>query len=163
MSAIVAGKTGAEIATIKSQQFEKGRYPVRGATDNKLYSASFVGRPKTGVYNEPSLGLFSEKKKEAVIDGLTTEKLLWNYPHIWNGITTLAAGGTPQFADGRYPTAPGNTSSTAQPVTVIQQSDPELKAFLQHLISNGVRSNINTQEVFSKQQQDEANIRASEL
>lgn len=166
MSALMAGTTIANVAKIKSQQFAKGRYPVVGASDNQLYSASFVGKPRTGIYNETSLGLFSEKKREAVIDGDTTDRLLWNYPHIWNGITTLAAGGVPQFADGRYPS--GSGTSTSQTV-VVQQSDPALLAVMQqnaellsHLKNKGVQSNINALEIRDKQNSYDTAVSASE-
>lgn len=167
MTGLMAGTTIANVAKIKSQQFAKGRYNVQGASDGQLYSASFVGRPKTGVYNETSLGLFSEKKREAVIDGNTTEKLLWNYPHVWNGITTLAAGGVPQFADGRYP---ASTSSATGTTVVVQQSDPALLAVMQqnaellaHLKQNGVQSNINALEIRDKQNSYDAAVSASEM
>jgi hypothetical protein len=157
----VIATTAAEVAEISSQQFATGRYPVRGASDGQLYSAGFVGKPRTGIYKKPSLGLFSERQPEAVIDGLTTERLQWNYPHIWNGITTLAAGGIPQFFDGRYPS--GSASSNTQTV-VVQQSDPELKALLKYLADNGIQAttNINANEVFSKKLEYDNAVESSE-
>lgn len=161
--AMATATTLAQIAAIKSQQFEKGRYPVRGKDDNKLYSASFVGSPKTGVYDKPALGIFSERKPEAVIDGDTTGKLLWKYPHIWNGITTLAAGGVPQFANGRYPVGATNQTGGSQQIAVVQQNDPEMKALLQHLITNGVNTPpINALEVFDKKNSYDKAIRAAD-
>ena len=163
MTGLMAGTTIANVAKIKSQQFATGRYPVVGASDGQLYSSEFVGKPRTGIYNKASLGLFSEKKPEAVIDGDTTDRLLWNYPHIWNGITTLAAGGVPQFADGRYPS--GSSSSNSQTV-VVQQSDPELKSFLKTLIDNGVKAppvHINALEIRDKQNSYDAAVSASEM
>ena len=129
LMAAAAAATAAEVATIASQQFEKGRYPIRGASDGRTYSSAWAGKPKTGIYNKPMLGLFSEKEPEAVIDGRTLKSLVWNYPSVWRGITTLAAGGVPQFADGRYPASP-STTTTASAQTVVTESDPELKAVM---------------------------------
>ncbi|MCD6346948.1 MAG: hypothetical protein J7L96_05945 [Bacteroidales bacterium] len=46
-------RTAANVAIIQSQQFARGRYPVRGAIDGRLYQAAFVGPVRTGIYNKP--------------------------------------------------------------------------------------------------------------
>lgn len=171
-AAVLTGLIEAAAAGLEGvvDQFDKGRYPVRGATDGRLYSAGYVGKPRTGIYDKPSLGLFSERQPEGVIDGNTMQSLTWNYPHIWRGITTLASGGIPQFADGRYP---ASTSSSTAPVAerIDAQTDPTLLAvlqqnvaLLQHLKENGVNTppvQINAREIVKKNNDYENSIKSS--
>ena len=125
----------------KTSQYASGKYPVTGADDGRLYNANFAGRPKTGIYSGPQLGLFNEDPSlpELVVDGRTTRQLMIDYPAVYRGIRQLAVGGTPQFADGKYP-AP---ASAPQPLS---SSDPELKALLSKLSSQldkPIRASVN--------------------
>jgi len=116
--------TGMQVATIKAQQFAKGNYapiktrqyakgayPVMGKDDGKMYNAEYVGRPTTGIYNKPSLGLFAEKP-EMVIDWPTLRKIQFNNPALIDAIMAHRPGGnasgqenkTTQYAAGNYPT-----------------------------------------------------------
>ncbi|TSA39232.1 MAG: hypothetical protein D4R64_00065 [Porphyromonadaceae bacterium] len=88
------------IAVIQSQQFASGRYPVMGADDKQIYQASLLGKVRTGIYNKPTLGLFSEKEPEIVIDGPTTRNIKANFPQILNAIQ---AARVRQYAGGLYP------------------------------------------------------------
>ncbi len=139
LTAAQVAMNAVQIATIRSQQFAAGRYPVIGADDGHTYSAEYAGTPNTGIYSQPSLGLFSEKEPEMVVDGRTTRRLVFDYPHIYNSIMTIARGGTPQFAQGRYPVPDG----AALPMAWMG-ADPEIKALL--------RANMAMMDTLNKKQ-----------
>ena len=89
--------------------YAEGNYPVLG-NDGKVYDAKYEGSNlKTGVYKGGAhFGIFSEKQPEMIVDGKTTQKLILNYPHIYDAITTIAKHGRlvnamPTFAAGDYP------------------------------------------------------------
>ena len=139
LTAAQVAMNAVQIATIRAQQFATGRYPVIGADDGHTYSAEYAGTPRTGIYSQPSLGLFSEKEPEMVVDGRTTRRLVFDYPHIYNSIMTIARGGTPQFAQGRYPVPDG----AALPMAGLG-ADPEIKALL--------RANMAMMDTLNKKQ-----------
>lgn len=126
LTAAMAVTTGIQVGAIKAQQFAKGRYPVMGRDDKKVYNADFVGVPRTGVYNKPSLGLFSEKP-EMVIDNPTLRDIQINNPGLIKAIMAhkngtgggqVQGGGVKQYAGGNYPVAAG------------ANADSELKALI---------------------------------
>ena len=89
--------------------YAEGNYPVLG-NDGKVYDAKYEGAGmKTGIYGGGAhFGIFSEKQPEMIVDGKTTQKLILNYPHIYDAITTIAKHGRlvnamPTFAAGDYP------------------------------------------------------------
>lgn len=89
--------------------YAEGNYPVLG-NDGKVYDAKYEGAGmKTGVYGGGAhFGIFSEKQPEMIVDGKTTQKLILNYPYIYDAITTIAKNGRlknamPTFATGDYP------------------------------------------------------------
>jgi len=90
-------------------QYASGRYPVLGATDNKLYNADYIGKPKTGIINKASL--ISENGSEMIIDGPTTRNLVFNYPDIVRGIKNLSQNMDPAFHNNADPV--GNNQSNA--------------------------------------------------
>lgn len=113
-------------------QFASGRYPVVGPMDGKTYDAQMVGVPKTGIYSQPSLGLFSESMPEMVIDGPTTRNLQVNYPGVIDSI--MAAR---QFAAGDYtPAANPQQSNQIQQAQEVQQQNTALMEAIQRLNSN---------------------------
>lgn len=121
-TAMIAAQTVA-----KFTQHATGKYPVIGGDDGKVYDTNYAGRPKTGIYSGPQLGIFNENpnEPEMVVDGKTTRQLIINYPAIYRGIRQMAAGFTPQFAGGKYP------STTSQPYTPATPSfDPETLAVM---------------------------------
>ena len=132
--ALVLGTIGAvQIATIAAAQYEKGKYPVVGADDGRTYNADYVGDGlKTGIYSEPTLGLFSEKAPEMVVDGATTKQLQFNYPQIYNSIIDVSQGRVPQYAQGKYPSTSTPMSSTDYPT--VGTSDPAINRLLQKTI-----------------------------
>jgi hypothetical protein len=71
-----------------------------GADDKQIYQASLLGKVRTGIYNKPTLGLFSEKEPEIVIDGPTTRNIKANFPQI---LSAIQAARVPQYAAGQYP------------------------------------------------------------
>lgn len=93
-------RTVANVALIQSQQFEKGKYPVLGASDGRTYQANLLGNVKTGYYSQPTLGLFSEREPEIVIDGPTTRNIKANFPEILGAIQSARVN---QYAGGLYP------------------------------------------------------------
>ena len=89
--------------------YAEGNYPVLG-NDGKVYDAKYEGAGiKTGVYGGGAhFGIFSEKQPEMIVDGKTTQKIILNYPYIYDAITTIAKNGRlvnamPTFASGDYP------------------------------------------------------------
>jgi len=89
--------------------YVEGNYPVLG-NDGKVYDAKYEGAGmKTGIYGGGAhFGIFSEKQPEMIVDGKTTQKLILNYPYIYDAITTIAKNGRlvnamPTFASGDYP------------------------------------------------------------
>lgn len=100
--------------------YAKGDYPVLG-NDGQIYNARYQKELKTGVYGGGAhFGIFSEKKPEMIVDGDTTQKLILNYPHIYDSILTIARHGQlksaamPTFASGSYPSMPAQASQAAQ-------------------------------------------------
>ena len=96
--------------------YAEGDYPVLG-NDGQIYNARYQKELKTGVYGGGAhFGIFSEKKPEMIVDGDTTQKLILNYPHIYDSILTIARHGQlksaamPTFASGSYPSMPVQAS-----------------------------------------------------
>lgn len=97
--------------------YAEGDYPVLG-NDGRIYNARYQKELKTGVYRGGAhFGIFSEKKPEMIVDGDTTQKLVLNYPHIYESILTIARHGRlksaamPTFAAGSYPDIPAGTQA----------------------------------------------------
>ena len=97
--------------------YAEGDYPVLG-NDGHIYNARYQKELKTGVYRGGAhFGIFSEKKPEMIVDGDTTQKLVLNYPHIYESILTIARHGRlksaamPTFAAGSYPDLPAGTQA----------------------------------------------------
>jgi TP901 family phage tail tape measure protein len=105
---LAVARTAGEVAVLSSQQFQRGKYPVMGADDKRIYQASLLGKVKTGLYNTPTLGLFSEKEPEIVIDGPTTRRIRANFPEILNAIQSVRVN---QHASGLYPGMDGLTGA----------------------------------------------------
>ena len=89
--------------------YADGNYPVLG-NDGKVYDAKYEGSNiKTGIYGGGAhFGIFSEKQPEMIVDGKTTQKIILNYPYIYDAITTIARNGRlksamPTYATGDYP------------------------------------------------------------
>ena len=114
----VAAATGASSSkgrvAVGMLTYAKGDYPVLG-NDGHIYNARYQKELKTGVYRGGAhFGIFSEKKPEMIVDGDTTQKLVLNYPHIYESILTIARNGSlkaamPTFASGSYPSLPAGT------------------------------------------------------
>jgi hypothetical protein len=101
--------------------YANGKYPVLG-NDGVVYDAEYAGAGMaTGVYKGAHVGIFSERQPEAVIDGKTTQRLVVDYPWLWNSILTLSKSGHlgyRTFAD-------GNMGSVAGMQPVAQQAQME--------------------------------------
>ncbi|MFA5815486.1 MAG: hypothetical protein WC865_07685 [Bacteroidales bacterium] len=110
-------RTAANVAVIQSQQFSKGKYPILGSSDSRLYQASMMGRIKTGYYTKPTLGLFSEREPEIVIDGPTTRNIIANFPQIMDAIN---AARVTQYSAGRYPDLGGSIVSNDEMIGLLK-------------------------------------------
>ena len=129
LAALAAAMGVVQIATIKAAQYATGKYPVIGEDDGRRYEANYVGnRIQTGVYDQPTLGLFSEKEPEMVVDGNTTRKLILNYPRVYRSIIDISRGRVPQFAGGRYPT---DSSTISSGTFDVGGSDPAMNRLLE--------------------------------
>ena len=132
--------------------YADGRYPVLGA-DGNVYSPAYQSKLNTGVYNNTSMGIFSEKEPEMVVSGPTTKKLMLDYPHIMNAIQTIDRGGRVKtYADGKYPsttTISAGIDIDALAIAVASVLKPTLdnvasvNAALHAQLSNGIQANIN--------------------
>lgn len=116
--------------------YASGDYPVLG-NDGNVYNATYQKELKTGVYGGGAhFGIFSEKKPEMIVDGDTTQKLLFNYPHIYDAILTIANHGRlrtaamPTFAEGNYPSMPAAASPSSSGVQVPAAADPRMEQTL---------------------------------
>lgn len=116
--------------------YASGDYPVLG-NDGNVYNATYQKELKTGVYGGGAhFGIFSEKKPEMIVDGDTTQKLLFNYPHIYDAILTIANHGRlrtaamPTFAEGNYPTMPAAASHSSSGGQVPAAADPRMEQTL---------------------------------
>lgn len=119
-SATGASSNNSRIAT-GMLTYAEGDYPVLG-NDGQIYNARYQKELKTGVYSGGAhFGIFSEKKPEMIVDGDTTQKLILNYPHIYESILTIARHGQlksaamPTFAGGSYPSITAQATQTPQP------------------------------------------------
>ena len=105
----IASATGTRKLSTGMLTYAEGNYPVLG-NDGKVYDAKYEGAGmKTGVYGGGAhFGIFSERQPEMIVDGKTTQKIILNYPYIYDAITTIAKNGRlknamPTFATGDYP------------------------------------------------------------
>lgn len=142
--------------------YAEGDYPVLG-NDGQIYNARYQKDLKTGVYGGGAhFGIFSEKKPEMIVDGNTTEKLILNYPHIYDAITTIAKHGRlknaamPTYASGNYPagmknitSSSGNAASDADGYGQMQQMQATIASMnatisaLNATLANGIGATIN--------------------
>ena len=100
LTALAVGRTVGSVALIASQQFAGGKYPVIGQSTGRTYQSAYVGPVKTGLYRNPSLGLFSEHEPEIVIDGPTTRRIQTNFPGMLSAIYGMKSN---QYAGGKFP------------------------------------------------------------
>lgn len=141
--------------------YAEGDYPVLG-NDGQIYNARYQKDLKTGIYGGGAhFGIFSEKKPEMIVDGNTTEKLIVNYPHIYDAITTIAKHGRlknaamPTFAGGNYPagmknistsntseTTDGSSNQMVQMLATINNMNKTIAA-LTNVLANGLDAKIN--------------------
>lgn len=125
--------------------YAEGDYPVLG-NDGQIYNARYQKELKTGVYGGGAhFGIFSEKKPEMIVDGDTTQKLILNYPHIYESILTIARHGQlksaamPTFASGRYPAVTTQATQAIQQPEDAGMSVPQIAQVL-----TGVTDAVNT-------------------
>lgn len=125
--------------------YAEGDYPVLG-NDGQIYNARYQKELKTGVYGGGAhFGIFSEKKPEMIVDGDTTQKLILNYPHIYESILTIARHGQlksaamPTFASGSYPAVTTQATQAIQQPEDAGMSVPQIAQVL-----TGVTDAVNT-------------------
>lgn len=141
--------------------YAEGNYPVLG-NDGKVYDAKYEGSNlKTGIYGGGAhFGIFSEKQPEMIVDGKTTQKLILNYPYIYDAITTIAKNGRlvnamPTFASGDYPAgmqriaqveavdmAGGTTPDMERMSAALEQSNAVIAKLNQILVSGQISANV---------------------
>lgn len=116
--------------------YAEGDYPVLG-NDGQIYNARYQKELKTGVYGGGAhFGIFSEKKPEMIVDGDTTQKLILNYPHIYDSILTIArhgqlkSAGMPTFASGNYPSMPAQITQVASGATDMTMQNEQMTQML---------------------------------
>lgn len=116
--------------------YAEGDYPVLG-NDGQIYNARYQKELKTGVYGGGAhFGIFSEKKPEMIVDGDTTQKLILNYPHIYDSILTIARHGQlksaamPTFASGSYPSMPAQITQVASGATDMTMQNEQMTQML---------------------------------
>lgn len=116
--------------------YAEGDYPVLG-NDGQIYNARYQKELKTGVYSGGAhFGIFSEKKPEMIVDGDTTQKLILNYPHIYDSILTIARHGKLKsaamttFASGNYPFMPAQITQVASGATDMTMQNEQMTQML---------------------------------
>jgi hypothetical protein len=147
--------TVAEVATIAGQKFKIGGHTPHASSDSTpvgvvhanewVASAPLLRNPETRRHID---------YLENVQRGLTPR---------FN--TTAISGAVRGFQSGGFGSSTGAPAAGSQTTTIVQQSDPELKAFLKHLIDNGVNTppvNINTREIFKSEEGYQNAIKSSE-
>lgn len=153
--------------------YAEGNYPVLG-NDGKVYDAKYEGAGmKTGIYGGGAhFGIFSEKQPEMIVDGKTTQKLILNYPYIYDAITTIAKNGRlvnamPTFASGDYPagmkqiapiaTVEASTGSNEQMERMSAALEQNSAAFAQlsKLLQGGIVAHLDGLETHKTQKRNE--------
>lgn len=160
MTALLAGTTIAQVATIKSQKFSSGGYTSPGGKYEPagiVHAGEFVASQETvnNPYIRPLLNHINFAQKNGTASSLKLPAAV---------VATYGAplGG---YSQGGFVSPSTGTPSTSQTV-VVQQSDPELKSFLKTLIDNGVKAppvHINALEIRDKQNSYDAAVSASEM
>jgi hypothetical protein len=153
--------------------YAEGNYPVLG-NDGKVYDAKYEGAGlKTGVYGGGAhFGIFSEKQPEMIVDGKTTQKLILNYPYIYDAITTIAKNGRlknamPTFAAGDYPAgmkriaqmetadaSAGSNEDMIQMRTALEETR-EVNRQLLKLLQGGIAAHLDGLETYRQQKKNE--------
>lgn len=127
------GKVAAGMLT-----YADGDYPVLG-NDGKVYNAAYQKDLKTGVYGGGAhFGIFSEKKPEMIVDGDTTQRIMVNYPQVYESIMTIARNGRmksamPTYADGNYPSMVSPVSGLPTGTTGIDAGSAQVSEILSDL------------------------------
>lgn len=127
------GKVAAGMLT-----YADGDYPVLG-NDGKVYNAAYQKDLKTGVYGGGAhFGIFSEKKPEMIVDGDTTQRIMFNYPQVYESIMTIARNGRmksamPTYADGNYPSMVSPVSGLPTGTTGIDAGSAQVSEILSGL------------------------------
>ena len=153
--------------------YAEGNYPVLG-NDGKVYDAKYEGAGmKTGVYGGGAhFGIFSEKQPEMIVDGKTTQKIILNYPYIYDAITTIAKNGRlknamPTFATGDYPAGmkqltpiaevDASTGSNEQMERMSAALEQNSVAFnqLTKLLQGGITAHLDGLETHKQQKKNE--------
>ena len=167
------GSTGSRPLSTGMLTYKDGNYPVLG-NDGKVYDAKYEGAGmKTGVYGGGAhFGIFSEKQPEMIVDGKTTQKIILNYPYIYDAITTIAKNGRlknamPTFATGDYPAgmkqlAPiaevdastGSNEEIIQMRATMDRTNATIDR-LSRLLENGISAHLDGLETHKQQKKNE--------
>ena len=158
--------------------YESGYYPdeyysVNGR-DGKTYRAKYEGAGmKTGIYGGGAhFGIFSEKQPEMIVDGKTTQKLILNYPYIYDAITTIAKNGRlvnamPTFASGDYPAGmnriaqveavdiSGGSNEQMDRMSAALEQSQEVNRQLLKLLQGGISAHLDGLETHRQQKKNE--------
>ena len=167
------GSTGNRKLSTGMLTYAEGNYPVLG-NDGKVYDAKYEGAGmKTGIYGGGAhFGIFSEKQPEMIVDGKTTQKLILNYPYIYDAITTIAKNGRlvnamPTFASGDYPagmkqiapiaaveTSEGSNEQMERMSAALEQNSAAF-AQLSKLLQGGIVAHLDGLETHKTQKRNE--------
>ncbi len=120
LTALAIARTVGTVALIASTEYAKGKYPVKGKNDGRTYQTALMGPVKTGYYPKPTLGLFSEREPEIVIDGPTTRNIKTNFPEILSAINGARVN---QYASGKYPDILSTTGVSSEVVLSLLQEN----------------------------------------
>lgn len=164
-AAAIAVVGAAQLSTANTERqkvkaLAKGKYPVE-ADDGRTYNATWTGKPHTGMYDGPQLGIFNEVpgQPEMVVDGITTKNLQVNYPEIVEAIYNVRDGKTPKFAEGKYPQQTfdpadkQSTSSNGELKYLIEQNTQAMQAMLDMKIYTSIEDIENGRKRFLKIQE----------
>lgn len=131
--------------------YKDGDYPVLG-NDGQIYNASYQRELKTGVYGGGAhFGIFSEKKPEMIVDGDTTQRIMLNYPQVYESILTIAKHGRMKssmqtYASGNYPAIPASAGVAGTNTGEMDSSSAEMKELMTGLTETLAALNARLQQ-----------------
>ena len=98
-------------------QAARGKYPVRGASDNTLYNADYVSNASTGLLRGPTI--LAGEQPEIIVDTATTRNIMMNFPALYDAI--LMMSGRKQFASGLYPQSAAAAASSSYDFAILAE------------------------------------------
>jgi hypothetical protein len=121
--AVSVWERAAKLLSIKSTALQILMTEAQTAQIAKLTIVQKAAVVKTGYYSKPTLGLFSEREPEIVIDGPTTRNIKANFPEILGAINAARVN---QYAGGMYPDLGGTSQQSAMQIAALLRANMQM-------------------------------------